>query len=301
MKNKILEITFVLLAVCAIAGCGKDAQKSESNIEKRDGATVDGNSSGTGQSADDMLHFVDAHGQWYDVKIDHLVSKNEIEWKYLENDGQILNYEGNPSYTIKKGVDVSKYQGDIDWKLVKEDGYEFAIIRIGFRGYGESGKIVEDERFREYIKEAHAAGLDVGVYFFSQAVNEQEAVEEADFVLDMLDGQSLELPITYDPELIKDDEARTDNVSGEQFTANTIAFCERIRQAGYQPMVYSNMYWEAFLFDMTKIEDYPIWYADYELIPQTPYKFEYWQYTEKGSVNGITGGCDIDVHFIENK
>ena len=173
MKNKILAITFVLLAVCAIAGCGKDAQKSESNIEKRDGATVDGNSSGTGQSADDMLHFVDAHGQWYDVKIDHLVSKNEIEWKYLENDGQILNYEGNPSYTIKKGVDVSKYQGDIDWKLVKEDGYEFAIIRIGFRGYGESGKIVEDERFREYIKEAHAAGLDVGVYFFSQAVNEQ--------------------------------------------------------------------------------------------------------------------------------
>ncbi len=300
MKNRILVMSFVFLAVSAIGGCGRDTQKSADNA-KNQAQSGNDKSGGAENSTDDMLHFVDAHGQWYDVKIDSSVRKNEIEWKYLENDGQILNYEGNPSYKIQKGVDVSKYQGDIDWRLVKEDGYEFAIIRVGFRGYGESGKMVPDERFREYIKEAQAAGLDVGVYFFSQAINEKEAVEEAQFVLDMLDGQSLELPVTYDPELIKDDEARTDNVSGEQFTLNTIAFCEKIRQAGYQPMVYSNMYWEAFLFDMTKIDDYPIWYADYELIPQTPYKFEYWQYTEKGSVRGISGGCDIDVHFVENK
>ena len=122
---------------------------------------------------------------------------------------------------------------------------------------------------------------------------------EAEFVIELLDGIELELPITFDPELIRDDEARTDDVTGEQFTKNTLAFCDHIRSKGYEPMVYSNMYWEAFLFDMEKLEDIPIWYADYEKIPQTPYSFKYWQYTEKGKVDGIQIPCDIDIEFCE--
>lgn len=98
---------------------------------------------------------------------------------------------------------------------------------------------------------------------------------------------------------IDTDVARTDDVSGEQFTQNAIAFCEKIKEAGYKPMIYSNMYWEAFLFDMSRLADIPIWYADYELEPQTPYKFEYWQFTEKGKVSGIANECDIDIQFIE--
>ena len=138
----------------------------------------------------------------------------------------------------------------------------------------------------------------MGVYFFSQAINEEEAAEEADFVIGLLEGYELQLPVVYDPELIRDDEARTDEVTGEQFTANTIAFCERIKAAGYQPMIYSNMVWESELFDLKQLQDYPIWYADYEPIPQTPYNFVMWQYTEKGYVEGINGIVDRNVWFV---
>ena len=98
--------------------------------------------------------------------------------------------------------------------------------------------------------------------------------------------------------MIRDDEARTDSVTGEQFTANTIAFCERVKEAGYQPMIYSNMVWEADLYDLGKLQSYPVWYADYEQIPQTPYAFRFWQYSEKGTVDGISGDVDLDVEFI---
>lgn len=127
-----------------------------------------------------------------------------------------------------------------------EAGYEFAIIRIGFRGYGQEGTLKEDERFKEYIDGAKETGLDVGVYIFSQAIDEEEAIVEAEFVIELLDGIELELPITFDPELIRDDEARTDDVTGEQFTKNTLAFCDHIRSKGYEPRVYSNMYWGPF-------------------------------------------------------
>ena len=171
------------------------------------------------------------------------------------------------------------------------------FIRIGYRGYGSSGVLKLDNMFYQNIKGAQKAGLDVGVYFFAQAINEQEALEEAQFVLDALKGYELQLPVVYDPEHIRDDDARTDNVSGEQFTKNTIAFCNAIKEAGFEPMIYSNMVWEAFYFDMIQLQDYPIWYADYELVPQTPYDFTFWQYSEKGSVDGIEGIVDLNVWF----
>lgn len=120
-------------------------------------------------------------------------------------------------------------------------------------------------------------------------------------MLDTLAGANIALPIVYDPESIKYDQARTDNISGEQFTKNTIAFCERIKQAGYTPMIYSNMVWEGEMLDMKQLKDYKFWYADYETIPQTPYKFEFWQYSEKGIVNGIKGCVDMDIQFISHK
>ena len=137
----------------------------------------------------------------------------------------------------------------------------------------------------------------MGVYIFSQAINENEAIEEANLVIEQLKDEEIELPVVFDPELIRTDEARTDNISGEQFTKNTIAFCEKIKDAGYEPMIYSNMYWEAFLFEMEKLSDYPIWYADYETIPQTPYEFEFWQYADDGVVDGISGKTDLNVWF----
>ncbi|MBR6356961.1 MAG: lysozyme, partial [Lachnospiraceae bacterium] len=154
-----------------------------------------------------------------------------------------------------------------------------------------------DPGFEEHIAGAQAAGLDVGVYFFSQAVNEEEAVEEAEFVVEQLKNHELQLPVVYDPETILDKAARTDNVTGEQFTANTIAFCEKISECGYEPMIYCNMKWEAFELDLSRMTDIPIWYADYETYPQTPYQFEIWQYTEKGLIEGINGSVDLNIQI----
>ena len=138
----------------------------------------------------------------------------------------------------------------------------------------------------------------MGVYFFAQAINEDEAKEEAEFVLKHLEGHDINLEVVYDPESILDAKARTDDVSGEQFTKNTRVFCSIIAEAGYKPMVYSNMKWEAFQFDMPKLTDLPFWYADYEPLPQTPYDFKYWQYTNEGRAKGVSGEADLNMEFI---
>lgn len=251
-------------------------------------------------AAPEVLSFVDAHGNWYETEVSDGVRKHPYTWELLTWEGQWPSYE-DEAYSSRYGIDVSKYQGEIDWEAVAGAGVEFVYIRIGYRGYGQEGVIRPDEKFYDNIQGAKAVGLDTGVYFFSQAVNEEEAAEEAAFVLEMLEGISLELPVVYDPERILNDEARTDSVTGEQFTKNTIVFCEKIREAGYEPMVYSNMLWEAFEFDMSVIEQYPVWYADYEPVPQTPYDLVCWQYSEEGHVPGIEGSVDLNLQFINKK
>ena len=245
----------------------------------------------------ELLQFVDAWGEWHEFEVNSSVEKHPYNWEYLSNNESNISYEGDENYRIRHGVDVSKWQGNIDWNKVKAAGYDFAIIRLGYRGYSEAGGLELDSKFYQNLQGAQAAGLDVGVYFFSQAINETEALEEANFVLEALEGYSLQLPIVYDPELIRDMDARTDNVTGEQFTKNTIVFCEAIIEAGFKSMIYSNMIWEAFLFDMEELQIYPFWYADYESVPQTPYNFVMWQYTETGRVDGISEMVDLNIMF----
>ena len=244
-----------------------------------------------------ILEFVDAFGNPYKVKINPDIARKKYRDKnFSYKEGKMIYKDDK--YSSRLGVDVSHHQGKIDWEKVKEDGYEFAIIRIGYRGYGTEGTLKLDNRFYENIKDAQRAGLDVGVYFFAQAINEEEALEEAEFVLKHLKGYKLELPVAYDPESILYDEARTDDVTGEQFTKNAKVFCKRIRKAGYEPMIYSNMLWEAYELDLEKLSDYPIWYADYEPLPQTPYDFVMWQYTSSGTVDGIKGRVDLNIQFV---
>lgn len=246
----------------------------------------------------ELFHFVDVNGTQYQTEIVENAAKHSYNWDYLQYDANGISYTGDNNYIVRKGIDVSKWQGDVDWKKVKAAGYDFAFIRLGYRGYGEEGTIKLDATFRQNMQNARKYGIDLGVYFFSQAINEAEAIEEANFVLDALKNYKLQLPIVFDPELINGADARTDDVTGEQFTKNTIAFCETIKQAGYEPMVYSNMYWQAYLFDMTQLQDYPFWYADYEVEPQTPYEFSFWQYSDTGIVDGIEGNVDLNLQFI---
>ena len=223
------------------------------------------------------------------------------------HDGDAVYYQGDEAYTSRLGIDVSHHQkGKIDWKKVADSGIEFVIVRVGYRGYGlNSGWIKEDEYASANIKKTHEAGLDVGTYFFSQAINEEEALEEAEFVIDFfkrnnINPEDMELPVVFDPESIRKDGARTDGISGEQFTKNTRVFCDKIKEAGFKPMIYSNMLWEAYMLDLNELSDIPVWYADYEELPQTPYDFVMWQYSEKIHVPGIHGNMDGNILLIPN-
>lgn len=210
------------------------------------------------------------------------------------------------STPFRTGIDVSAHQGKVNWKKAAEDGISFAMLRCGFRGYG-SGTICEDEYFAKNAKKAAKAGLDLGVYFFSQAISVEEAVEEANFVLDMVEGLPLTLPIVFDWEVIAADQsgangARTDNMDGETLTACALAFCDTIRSAGYQPMLYCNSETGYFLYDIAQIQEtgLPIWFASFHTDwPSYYYHMDWWQYTDKGTVNGIEGNVDLTIWPLE--
>ncbi len=297
------EKTNLLVAENTVMAGKKEAREefTEERTEEKEtrGITEEGTLE-PAESAGEVLHFIDAWEEWHDMVIDEKIPKHDYNFTLLKNTGQDVDYVGDKEYYVRKGVDVSYHQGTIDWARVRNSGIEFAFIRIGYRGYGQNGKLREDSQFKENIVSASQAGLDVGVYLFSQAINEEEALEEAHFVIDQLQeaGVALTLPVVYDPELIRDDKARTDHISGKQFTENSIVFCEKIKEAGYEPMIYSNMVWEAFYFDLNRLTDYQIWYADYEKIPQTPYWFSFWQYSCNGKVDGISGRVDLNLQFI---
>lgn len=242
-----------------------------------------------------IMTFVDAHGEEYSMEINPDVKAHDYRLDAFVRQGENMTYTDTDQYDYRLGIDVSSYQGNIDWAKVKAAGYDFAFVRVGFRGYGQAGTLNADQKYAQNIQGAQAAGLDVGVYFYAQAITEEEAIEEAEYVMRLIDGYTLQLPLVYDPESVLGKDARTDGVSGEQFTKNSKAFCETVKAAGYDPMIYCNMKWEAFFLDLTVLEDYPIWYADYEPKPQTPYDFAIWQYTNEGRVDGISSDVDIDI------
>lgn len=193
-----------------------------------------------------------------------------------------------------KGVDVSKYQGNIDWNKVKASGIEFAIIRVGYRGYG-TGVLVEDSTFRQNIKGATAAGLKVGLYFYSQAINETEAVEEASMVISLCQGYNISYPIYFDTEKVAGDTGRADNISRAQRTANAVAFCETIRNSGYKAGVYSYASWFYNQLNMASLSPYSIWIAQYRDQLSFDYNYDIWQYSSTGTVPGIPKPTDMNV------
>ena len=202
------------------------------------------------------------------------------------------------------GVDVSEHDGPIDWAAVKAGGADFAMVRVGYRGYG-SGEIVRDTYFEANMRGAAEAGLKVGVYFFSQAVTAEEAREEARFVLDEIarTGVQPTYPVVFDQEPITNDSARTDSLTDEQLTSNALAFCKEIEAAGYQPMIYGNQHDLARLDLSGELGNYDIWYAEYGVDePTGQVDFTIWQHTASGTVSGIPtteGQIDMNIRFLE--
>lgn len=296
-KRMLLITVFALL----LTGCtGSGAKETSGGDNTREVSDLNIDAETESEEEPEILHFVDVYQNPYEVEINPNVKKHNYKSDCFIHNGDLLSYEGDENYTYRLGVDVSEHQGYVDWQQLKDSSFDFAFIRLGYRGYGQEGNIRLDQEFHRNMENAQAAGFDVGVYFFAQAVNEEEAREEADFVLENLKGYTLQLPVVYDPESILDDEARTDNVTGEQFTDNTEVFCTAIEDAGYDPMIYANMLWEAFELDLEQLSEYPLWYADYEPAPQTPYHFDFWQYTNEGHVPGIEGNADLNIQMLSS-
>lgn len=198
------------------------------------------------------------------------------------------------------GIDVSYYQGNIDWKKVKNSGVEFVIIRVGYRGYGSAGTLVEDPKFKTYLDGATKAGLKVGVYFYTQAITTAEAQAEAKFVLDRIKGYSLQMPVYYDIESVDYDTGRLDSagLSKAQKTALCTAFCDTIIKSGYSAGVYANYTWLNYYIDGAGLgRKYPIWLAHYTSNTNYDQRMDMWQYSGSGTVSGISAYTDVNVWY----
>ena len=232
----------------------------------------------------------------------------ELKVEIVSKEGKIMSTETRRVVIYNKydiGIDVSKHNGSIDWEQVKKSGIQFAIIRAGNRGYGEAGNMVEDPYFVQNMNGAIANGIKVGVYYFSQAITVEEAIQEAEATLRMIQdngfADKLSLPIVIDTEAAG---GRADSMTKEQRTTVVKAFCERIKQAGYTPMVYANKSWLKNNLIMSELEQYEVWVAHYvktddPINNPTDYdgRFEIWQYTSEGSVPGVSGNVDIDISY----
>ena len=231
--------------------------------------------------------------------VDHSLRCNSYDTAAFrtEENGRIT-YSGTDT-TVRFGIDVSEHQGVIDWAAVAADGVEFAMIRCGWRGYGSTAGLNEDKYFRANIEGALAAGLDVGVYFFSQALTEAEAREEAAYTLELIAGYDLTFPVVFDWEQVAVRGSRTLSPDWAAVTDCTEVFCDAVAAAGYTPMTYFNMSMAYLRLDLSRLQKYHGWLAWYHEVPEYRYEYRMWQYGALTTVAGVKGLCDVNLLFGE--
>lgn len=235
-----------------------------------------------------------------------VVPQEGVPVNRLAEDDFAMDEQLGPVYTgtqydTKRGIDVSVYQGNIDWQAVADSGIDFAVIRAGGTFY-VSGDVYADDYFEQNLSGAQTAGLDAGVYFFSQAITPEEAREEARYVLDMLAGRELQLPVFFDWERIANDpDARTNELDGTTLTDCAIAFCQEIENAGYEAGVYIYSDTGYYGYELARLQDYMLWSAAPGENPYFYYAHSLWQYSFTGEVPGIEGNCDMNMLFIERQ
>ncbi len=257
-----------------------------------------------GDGATEMLRYffteeivVADAGRYYFFPIQENLKKHTYDPQGFQLDGdQILHYYENGERVSHKGIDVSKYQDSINWKKVADDEVEYAFIRLGIRGYTE-GEILVDDTFQENIEGALDNDIDVGVYFFTQATSEAEAEEEAAFVIDSIERYDVTYPVVLDIEAVTNTNARASDLTKEERTKYCITFCEKIKEAGYTPMIYGNLKTFMLMLDLEQLEEYDKWLAYYDEEMYFPYAFKIWQYTNRGNVSGIAGDVDLNISF----
>ncbi|MCR5626551.1 MAG: glycoside hydrolase family 25 protein [Lachnospiraceae bacterium] len=243
-------------------------------------------------------------GNFRFLDIDRSLKANEYvnEQFIYDEEKKKMSYNVEGKDITRKGIDVSKYNETINWEKAAKAGLDFCFIRLGLRGY-VSGEIVMDEYFEDNLKNAVDNGVETGVYFFSQAVTEEEAIEEADYVLENIEDKGVTGPVAIDIEKIDypDTPPRTAEMTADERTDVVIAFCKRIEEAGYKPMIYGNLLSFLSIMNNARLEEYDKWFADFidaeyeDYLPYFAYDFNIWQYTAEGEWPGVKGACDLNI------
>lgn len=229
-----------------------------------------------------------------------ILKNSYIQDNFVIEDGFMAYYNENGEKISHVGIDLSYHNDKVDWDKLEASPVEFVMVRCGYRGYTEGG-LVEDERFREYAQAALDHGFKLGVYFFTQALTEEEAISEAEYVIDLIEDYDISYPVAFDTEKVEYEDARTNQVelSREELSNICIAFCERIKEAGYYPMIYASENWIRRQLQASMLTDYDIWAPQFLEKNDFLYDFTIWQYTEHGNAPGVDGDCDLDISLVD--
>ncbi len=240
-----------------------------------------------------VLHS-DGTKEWVDISED--LARNKYDFDNLKYQKPVMKYyrDGKPASWF--GVSIDASQGEIDFDKLKKAGCDFCMIKVGARGYS-SGRIVMDENYKTNLKAAYEAGLDIGVYFCSQAVTKSEAREEADVLLDAIERYDITYPVVFVMKDVEDDMPRIDALDVKEKSDIARAFMKVVADSGYTPMIYGDMEWLMTMVDMERLEGYDVWYAQDADEPEYPYEFGMWEYEFGGSIKGISGDVRMSISF----
>ena len=240
--------------------------------------------------------FRDGSSEW--VEINPYRKKHTYDFTNLVSKNNLLHYYSDGKQVSYLGIDLSKYQKKVDFAAIQAEGIDYCMIRVGSRGYS-TGAIQADEMFDSHMAAASAVGMPIGLYFYSQAVTEAEAIEEANYVISKIGQYKITYPIAFDMEFVENDTSRIETLTRDEKTNIALAFLKRIEEAGYAGMLYGNKEWLLKRIDIAKLEQYDIWLAEESDIPDYPYLFSMWQYSRQGQIFGIDGYVDLNVSFID--
>lgn len=279
-----------------------DAKTSVYDVPDREDAEVLGTEE-TEEEKDDVnsepktrIKKADGTEEW--VEINANLTKNSYSKSRFVYKKPIMSYYLNGKEASWCGVDISSKQDSVDFKKLKKAGCDFVMIKVGGRGYS-SGEVVLDEKFKDYMKSAKSAGLDIGVYFFSQAITEDEIEEEAETLMEAIKDYTVKYPVVFQMQGVEGDMARIDSLDTDSRTELTKLFLSIIKDAGYKPMLYGNKEWLVTKVDLEALKEYDVWLSQEEDTPDYPYEFAMWQYDKSGTISGISKETGLNVCFVD--
>lgn len=293
LLKKISAIGLVLAMLLSTAACAAKAPEVSTEPENPNAAieAVEKEANKAGSMWElicrlfpDYVIFKDQLGNFTYEKVNKDLKLNEYDWSSLAG--------------TLKGIDVSYYQGTIDWAKVKESGIDYAFIRVGYRGYTE-GKLVEDKKYVDNFTGALQNDIAVGAYFVTKALTEEEGIEEAQYLIEKIKPYNITWPVVIDIEPTSNSSDRTSTLTAEQRTKNVLAFANTLKEAGYTPMIYGGVGTFMKYLEFEKLEGVEKWFAQYFNQPWLRYEFGIWQATDSGKIDGIKGNVDIDYSIVD--